>query len=400
MTYPSGAVTLSNQRSFPRGVIFHAQMDHMSRANDFVQLHLAPQLAAAGFDYVPFRIWPVIKANRSLLAKAMWGAFKEHGFRAFRSKTDLAACMYKSTTMFDMASDLMRQQILATPNVVAILQTGGAFNSSLPGLPFFIHADDVILNREHGDFQGTPASSQVIDRERALYAHVDKFMVQSSHVVEALHEFYGIDRAKTAVINVGANARATHVDQSLERYAAQKIIFVGLDWDRKGGAQLVQAFEQVLPEFPKARLTIVGAAPVLSHPAIDVVGRLPLDGVGDALAQASIFCLPSRLEPSAAASVEASLAALPVIATDTGGFRDSVVEGITGLRVPVGDVDRLADALRRLLSDPALCQSIGAAGRTYAASHYVWESVTAKMANTMVAEVTAREPVAAKAVAA
>jgi glycosyltransferase involved in cell wall biosynthesis len=68
-------------------------------------------------------------------------------------------------------------------------------------------------------------------------------------------------------------------------------------------------------------------------------------------------------EPFGRVLVEAMLVERPVIASDAGGAREIVEEGITGLLVPPGQSDPLAKALRRLLDDPALRLSMGQRGR-------------------------------------
>jgi glycosyltransferase involved in cell wall biosynthesis len=68
-------------------------------------------------------------------------------------------------------------------------------------------------------------------------------------------------------------------------------------------------------------------------------------------------------EPFGRVLVEAMLVERPVIASDAGGTREIVEEGITGLLVPPGQSDPLAKALRRLLDDPALRLSMGQRGR-------------------------------------
>ncbi len=59
-------------------------------------------------------------------------------------------------------------------------------------------------------------------------------------------------------------------------------------------------------------------------------------------------------------------AGLPVIASDVGGLREQVEDGVTGLLVPAGDVAALATALERLVGDPQLRREMGDAGRARA----------------------------------
>jgi glycosyltransferase involved in cell wall biosynthesis len=53
----------------------------------------------------------------------------------------------------------------------------------------------------------------------------------------------------------------------------------------------------------------------------------------------------------------------PIVVTDVGGNREEVIDGKTGLVVPVGDVSEMANAIVKLIFEPALAQRIGKAGR-------------------------------------
>jgi glycosyltransferase involved in cell wall biosynthesis len=68
-------------------------------------------------------------------------------------------------------------------------------------------------------------------------------------------------------------------------------------------------------------------------------------------------------EPCATVPMEAMAVGKPVIATRIGGLTDIVGDGETGILVPPGNADALADAMRRLIADPALRQQMGNAGR-------------------------------------
>ena len=68
--------------------------------------------------------------------------------------------------------------------------------------------------------------------------------------------------------------------------------------------------------------------------------------------------------------MEAMAYGLPVIATDVGGNSQLVVDGVTGLLVPYADLPALADAIRRLVNDPALAVAMGARGRQRVAEKF------------------------------
>ena len=87
------------------------------------------------------------------------------------------------------------------------------------------------------------------------------------------------------------------------------------------------------------------------------------ESIRSAIAQAHIVCHPSYREGLPTILLEAAACARPIVTTDTAGCRDAVADGETGILVPVKDVDALAKALRLLITDPALRQKMGVAGR-------------------------------------
>lgn len=78
---------------------------------------------------------------------------------------------------------------------------------------------------------------------------------------------------------------------------------------------------------------------------------------------ADIVCLPSHREGIPKVLIEAAACAIPIVTTDTPGCNDIVHDGINGILIPIGDVARLAAALRTLIEDPPLRLRMGAAGR-------------------------------------
>lgn len=94
------------------------------------------------------------------------------------------------------------------------------------------------------------------------------------------------------------------------------------------------------------------------------------DDIADLLAAADIFTLPSHREGMPRSIIEAMMTGLPVVATNIRGSREEVVDGTTGLLVPVRDTKALAAALSELAADPARRTAMGAAGRERARDLY------------------------------
>lgn len=109
-----------------------------------------------------------------------------------------------------------------------------------------------------------------------------------------------------------------------------------------------------------------GAPVRLTDPPDDLVIHTdwPHDDVMAAWWRASIAVVPPTWsDPFPTAALEAMACGTPVVASDIGGLREIVLHGETGLLVPPGDAAALANAIRRLESDPALRRRLGDAGR-------------------------------------
>ena len=90
----------------------------------------------------------------------------------------------------------------------------------------------------------------------------------------------------------------------------------------------------------------------------------------DLMRAADIFTLPSHREGMPRSIIEAMLSGLPVVATDIRGSREEVVDGETGLLVPVRDSVRLAEALSALVEDGERRSRMGSAGRLRAVKNF------------------------------
>lgn len=96
--------------------------------------------------------------------------------------------------------------------------------------------------------------------------------------------------------------------------------------------------------------------------------------------------MPSWVEPSAGANLEAAAYAWPVVATEVGGTPERVVHERTGLLTAAGDVDGLHRHLERLVEQPETARSLGAAGQAMVRADSTWSAVAARMANRIRAE--------------
>jgi glycosyltransferase involved in cell wall biosynthesis len=168
------------------------------------------------------------------------------------------------------------------------------------------------------------------------------------------------------------------------------VAFLGrLDLEMKGIDRLLPAFAKVLETVPDARLVLAGRGS--PETAADIRARLqalPSGSVelqtnvtgerkAELLAQAWIFCSPSRFEGWCIAGVEAQAVGLPVVATTADGFLDSVQDGRTGILVDNREasvVQDTAQALISLLRDHARREAMSLAARAWA-GQFLWHEL-------------------------
>lgn len=108
--------------------------------------------------------------------------------------------------------------------------------------------------------------------------------------------------------------------------------------------------------------------------AIEFVGFLDGSGKRREGNRADIFLNTNRIDNMPVAVIEAAAMGLPVVATRVGGIPDLLTDGVTGLIVPDDDEEGMADAVVRLVKEPALASRLSQDGRRLA-EQFSWESV-------------------------
>ena len=155
----------------------------------------------------------------------------------------------------------------------------------------------------------------------------------------------------------------------------------------KGVAEFVAAARLLRERGVPARCWLVGAAdpgnPSSFSPAqlnawkaqgdVELLGHR--NDMATLLRECDLACLPSYREGLPKFLLEAMATGLPVVSTDAVGCRQAVVEGVSGLLVPVRDAAALADALQRLIGDASARARMGAAGRERALHEFSRERI-------------------------
>ena len=179
---------------------------------------------------------------------------------------------------------------------------------------------------------------------------------------------YGLPPARVHVVPFGANLDDPPSVEAVATAVAARpmdrcdVLFLGVDWHRKGGPIAVAAVRRLVDHHRlPARLTIAGCDPpadVAALPFVDALGfisKRTADGrrrVAELLAGSHLLLLPTRAEAYGLVFAEASAYGVPSVTTDVGGTGGVVTDGVNGVRLPLdAGADVYADWIADLFAD-------------------------------------------------
>jgi starch synthase len=174
-----------------------------------------------------------------------------------------------------------------------------------------------------------------------------------------------------------------------KRYDTKQILFIGVDFPRKGGPLLLKAFREVRAVHPEAVLHIVGPHE-LHMPAELAVGvnhhgflnkAVPGDAakLNELFRTCSVFVMPSVYEPFGIAPLEAMVHQIPAVVSRAWALEETVTHDVTGAHVEPGSLDDLIARLRTMLGNPDLLQRLGAAARASVLERHTWPQVVSRI---------------------
>ncbi len=319
------------------------------------------------------RTRPDIILLNSLATLAFYGA------DIARRKKKFRLAFWRTPYVFHQISRLIREQI-SPEDYCFSFQMQSLFDGSIPGLPHFVYTDHTHLENRHYTANGKDPlyARQWIKLEKTIYQNATLNFVRSSNIQRSMLLDYNSSTDKVKLVYAGSNVHVKIQKTENIEYSRPHILFVGFDWKRKGGDDLLEAFKLVLKTRPDAHLTIVGASPTLQIPNCEVIGPGQPADLDHYYQQASIFCMPTYREPFGIVFIEAMAARLPIVATRVGAIPDFIEEGRNGLLVEPGDIKGIADALLRLISDPSMARRFGQRSFEIIEDRYSWEAVGGK----------------------
>ena len=252
-------------------------------------------------------------------------------------------------------------------DVILQIQTLFAPGFDRAGVPYAIYTDNTMaLTRRHH-----PAWAPISDRAAAAWMEYEASIFREAAVVLTYSEFarrsaiedYGCSPDSVVAVGAGANQMLDSLGESEKDYASPRALFVGFEFERKGGPVLLDAWPLVRARIPGAELVIAGPTrPAGALPdGVEWVGPSDREALGVLYRSATLFVMPSLFEPWGHAFVEAMGHGLACIGTTRCAMPEIIDDGVTGRLVAAGEPAPLADALIELLSDSAKRAAMGAA---------------------------------------
>ncbi len=281
----------------------------------------------------------------------------------------------------------------------AVLQAGCLF---APGRtrrrPYYLYVDHTrAISEAYAPIAGVtppiPFEAGWRRREEQVYRRADRIFAMSEPVRRSLVGEYAVAPNRVVVVGAGPNVQPPPAAANEDRREA--FLFVGKHFVPKGGPELVAAFASVRARHPGVELWIVGdppAGPV--PPGVRLLGRRGPEDLARLYARAFAFVLPTLREAFGLAFLEAMSFGLPCIGTRIEAIPEIVVDGETGLLVPVRDPPALAEAMLALLERPARARALGEAGRARVRRRFGWDRAVGRMLE--VIERGAARPVGAR----
>jgi glycosyltransferase involved in cell wall biosynthesis len=232
---------------------------------------------------------------------------------------------------------------------------------------------------------------------RAMVSVWYRYVMRGTQVIfengedQAAFLSHGFIRAEDGHLIPGVGVDINRFKPSLEPNGVPVVLLAArLLWD-KGVGEYVAASRRLRADGLQARFALAGrtdpgnpaSIPVSQIESWQVEGCIEWWGwtedMAAALAKANIVCLPSYREGLPTVLIEAAACGRAAIAADVPGCRDAVINDVTGLLVNAKDATSLANAIRRLVTDPALRLSMGMAGRSLVEVKYASDKIVVQI---------------------
>ena len=247
-------------------------------------------------------------------------------------------------------------------------------------IPSIVSLDATPINYDTigAAYSHVPSRSAWLERRKhrwhsSTFQHAAAIITWCDWARDSLVADYDVPREKVTVIPPGVDVDQWRFDRGsagIEQAGRPlRLLFVGGDFARKGGHDVLAAFQNGLSR--DCELDIVTRDPGAASAAMDGVRvhqglTANCEPLRDLYAQADLFVFPTLADCLPLAVMEAMAAGLPIITTNVGALPEEVEDGLNGIIVPPADPDSLVAAIRTLRADPGRRRTMSRVSRKMA----------------------------------
>ena len=191
------------------------------------------------------------------------------------------------------------------------------------------------------------SKKESVEVERRALKNASRVIYPSEWAAKSAQRDYGLEESKINVINYGANIdrvpdKKTVLNRS-HNIDKCRLLFLGVEWERKGGGIAFETLLELDLMGIDAELTVVGCIPParFKNPRVSVIPFLNKNNLPDRnkldelLFHSDFLLLPTRAEALGIVYSEASAFGLPILTTNTGGISSVVIDGKNGFLFPL-----------------------------------------------------------------
>ena len=207
---------------------------------------------------------------------------------------------------------------------------------------------------------------------------------------------YGVPAEKTEVIQMGANIDTTPDASVIFKKKANQVLtllFLSVDWERKGGPIAFEALKYLAGEGWAVKLIVCGCVPpaLYTHPGLEVIPFLNKNKPDDLarfvniLSSVHFLLLPTRADCTPLVNCESNAYGVPVITTEVGGISDSVINGLNGYCLPLeAEGHQYGALIAAIFSDPVRYHEMVVNSRKRFEDELNWEKFSEHLQKTLI----------------
>jgi alpha-maltose-1-phosphate synthase len=233
------------------------------------------------------------------------------------------------------------------------------------------------------DKRYTKFALKALEWEKRINKNLTKIFTMSEYLRQSFINDYEISSERVFNIGAGMNFYIPEEMPKKHDHKNINIIFIGIDFERKGGYILLDAFQKITQKYKSVVLHIIGPKNIgiLSNSNVIFHGFFDKNDPNfkEILRQGDIGILPSLYEPFGISMLETMAYGMPGIAPNEYAFPDMIVHNKTGLLIDYVSSENIYNAIEYYLSNQDKMRQHGIDARKYVLDNYGWNRVVEKL---------------------